>query len=117
MKKRITIRIDEDIVEWFKSLDGNYQTLMNDALDEYMFRGKILMEPESVNHTQRGSNINATEVVSRQIEAKGASVAVNINSIKKVIKTVEDVPNDWPGVSISPYTKERQTGRKKKGKK
>ena len=40
-KTRITIRIDEDILEWFRGeVDaaggGNYQTLINDALREYI---------------------------------------------------------------------------------
>lgn len=40
-KTRITIRLDDDIVEWFKARvheagGGNYQTLMNHALREYM---------------------------------------------------------------------------------
>jgi len=40
-KLRITIRLDKDVVEWFKSQveaagGGNYQTLLNDALREYI---------------------------------------------------------------------------------
>jgi uncharacterized protein (DUF4415 family) len=40
-KIRITIRLDKDIVEWFKSRveesgGGNYQTLLNKALREYI---------------------------------------------------------------------------------
>jgi len=40
-KQRITIRLDRDIVDYFKQkvLDaggGNYQTLINDALREHM---------------------------------------------------------------------------------
>jgi uncharacterized protein (DUF4415 family) len=40
-KTRITIRLDEDIVEWFRQQvheagGGNYQTLMNHALREYI---------------------------------------------------------------------------------
>jgi len=40
-KTRITIRIDDDILEWFRGeVDaaggGNYQTLINQALREYM---------------------------------------------------------------------------------
>lgn len=40
-KARITIRLDEDILEWFKrqveeSGGGNYQTLINQALREYV---------------------------------------------------------------------------------
>lgn len=40
-KTRITIRIDDDILEWFRSeVDaaggGNYQTLINNALREHI---------------------------------------------------------------------------------
>jgi len=40
-KTRITIRLDEDVVEWFKQQvhaagGGNYQTLINTALRKYM---------------------------------------------------------------------------------
>ena len=40
-KTRITIRIDDDILEWFrkkieKACGGSYQTMMNDALRAYM---------------------------------------------------------------------------------
>jgi len=40
-KTRITIRIDDDVLQWFRDQvnaagGGNYQTLMNQALREYM---------------------------------------------------------------------------------
>ena len=40
-KTRITIRIDDDILEWFrkqieKARGGSYQTMMNDALRAYV---------------------------------------------------------------------------------
>ena len=40
-KTRITIRIDDDILEWFRSQvdaagGGNYQTLINNALREHI---------------------------------------------------------------------------------
>jgi hypothetical protein len=40
-KTRITIRIDDDVLDWFRAQvhnagGGNYQTLMNTALREYM---------------------------------------------------------------------------------
>lgn len=40
-KTRITIRLDEDVVAWFREQvhragGGNYQTLMNQALREYV---------------------------------------------------------------------------------
>ena len=42
-KTRITIRLDNDIIEWFRSQvesagGGNYQSLMNAALREHMRR-------------------------------------------------------------------------------
>jgi uncharacterized protein (DUF4415 family) len=40
-KTRITIRLDDDILDWFRSQvetagGGNYQTLINEALRDYM---------------------------------------------------------------------------------
>ena len=41
-KTRITIRLDEEVIEWFRQQveaqgGGNYQTLINQALREYIF--------------------------------------------------------------------------------
>lgn len=47
-KTRITIRLDDDILEWFRSQadaagGANYQTLINQALREYIdARGELL---------------------------------------------------------------------------
>lgn len=40
-KTRITIRLDDDVLEWFRAQveeagGGNYQTLINEALKEYV---------------------------------------------------------------------------------
>ena len=35
-KKPITIRIDNDVIAWFKSRGGRYQVLMNQVLRQYM---------------------------------------------------------------------------------
>ena len=48
-KTRITIRIDEDILAWFKAQvhkagGGSYQTLINNALREYMASKKEPLE-------------------------------------------------------------------------
>lgn len=40
-KERITIRLDPDIIEWFRDRvkgGGNYQTLINEALREHIDR-------------------------------------------------------------------------------
>lgn len=48
-KTRITIRLDEDVLRWFRQQvdragGGNYQTLINDALREYMTRRREPLE-------------------------------------------------------------------------
>jgi len=48
-KTRITIRIDDDIVSWFRDQvdqagGGNYQSLMNRALRQYMSDAKEPLE-------------------------------------------------------------------------
>jgi uncharacterized protein (DUF4415 family) len=48
-KTRITIRIDDDVLEWFRQQvnaagGGNYQTLMNDALRSAMQERKRPIE-------------------------------------------------------------------------
>ena len=48
-KTRITIRLDDDLVEWFKDKvneagGGNYQTLINAALRDYVERQKEPLE-------------------------------------------------------------------------
>ena len=52
-KTRITIRIDDDVLEWFRAQahaagGGNYQTMMNEALREF-----IRTEYEPVEETVR----------------------------------------------------------------
>ncbi len=48
-KPRITIRLDDDVVQWFKAQvhqagGGNYQTLINHALREYMASTNVPLE-------------------------------------------------------------------------
>jgi uncharacterized protein (DUF4415 family) len=48
-KTRITIRIDDDILHWFKDQvhktgGGNYQTLLNAALREYVHQRREPLE-------------------------------------------------------------------------
>ena len=43
MKKQITLRIDADLIEWFRqqsTSDAGYQTRINEALREYMARAR-----------------------------------------------------------------------------
>jgi uncharacterized protein (DUF4415 family) len=47
-KIRITIRLDEDVIDWFRSqvdvMGGNYQTLINQALRGYVQNQKEPLE-------------------------------------------------------------------------
>lgn len=48
-KKRITIRLDEDVLEWFldqvdRAGGGNYQSLINDALRQHIRRTQEPLE-------------------------------------------------------------------------
>jgi uncharacterized protein (DUF4415 family) len=48
-KTRITIRLDEDVVGWFRDQvdnagGGNYQSLMNDALRQYIAHAREPLE-------------------------------------------------------------------------
>jgi len=48
-KTRITIRLDNEIIEWFRQAvtengGGNYQTMINDALLEYIHQQKEPLE-------------------------------------------------------------------------
>ena len=48
-KTRVTIRLDNDVLDWFRnqvdeSGGGNYQTLINNALQEYLARRREPLE-------------------------------------------------------------------------
>ncbi|MGA3025258.1 MAG: BrnA antitoxin family protein [Bryobacteraceae bacterium] len=48
-KTRVTIRLDDDVVEWFREQvdragGGNYQTLINGALHEFVNRTREPLE-------------------------------------------------------------------------
>ena len=48
-KTRVRIRLDEDVLAWFRAQveaagGGNYQTLINDALRQHMARSREALE-------------------------------------------------------------------------
>ncbi len=47
-KTRITIRLDDDVIDWFRDqvekAGGNYQSLINDALREHIGRSREPLE-------------------------------------------------------------------------
>lgn len=57
-KTRITIRIDDDVLDWFREQvhaagGGNYQTMMNQALREYTEGNSMEGGGESLEETLR----------------------------------------------------------------
>jgi uncharacterized protein (DUF4415 family) len=38
IKKQVTLRIDADVLDWFRGRDEKYQTAVNKALREHMLR-------------------------------------------------------------------------------
>ena len=36
IKRRLTIRLDADVIEWFKNNNDHYQTAINNALREFI---------------------------------------------------------------------------------
>ncbi|MGH7966369.1 MAG: BrnA antitoxin family protein [Candidatus Binatia bacterium] len=63
-KTRINIRLDEDVVAWFKEQvhragGGNYQSLINGALREYMSRRREPLE-ETLRRVLREELRNAS---------------------------------------------------------
>lgn len=45
-KKRITIRLDEDVVDYFKRQGAGYQTRINDMLKAYVLSQRMKEQPE-----------------------------------------------------------------------
>lgn len=65
-KVRITIRIDEDIIDWFREQvnaagGGNYQTLINKALREY------------VEHRTEALEKTLRRIIREELRKKGAA--------------------------------------------
>ena len=65
-KTRITIRLDNEILDWFRNKaneagGGNYQTMINDALREYTKQGSESLEKK------------LRRVIREELQKKGAA--------------------------------------------
>jgi len=63
-KTRITIRLDDDVLEWFrdavdKAGGGNYQTLINEALRQHVARTREPLE-ETLRRVIREEMVHLT---------------------------------------------------------
>ena len=64
-KTRITIRLDDDILQWFRnqvnaSGGGNYQTMINDALKQHILDKQTYKLEEVVRRVVREELVNFT---------------------------------------------------------
>jgi len=83
-KTRITIRIDQDILDWFRSQvheagGGNYQTLINNALREHMQR-----EAEPLEDTLR--RVLREELPGRRVSKKSLPSAKRTSRPNKAMQ-------------------------------
>jgi len=66
MKKQITIRVDEDVLAWFKSQGKGYQSKMNDALRRHDDKPNIdsgIEKPKNHIKTKRDARKKIIELV------------------------------------------------------
>ena len=71
MKKQITLRIDEDVLEWFKAQGKGYHGRMNDALRDHiaslMERGAPLVDTARKEYKPRHYTDPEVKKVERHI--------------------------------------------------
>jgi uncharacterized protein (DUF4415 family) len=54
-KRAISLRVDEDVLEWFKRAGPRYQSRMNAVLRSYMARMQELRRPRDRRGSRRGA--------------------------------------------------------------
>lgn len=52
-KQQVTIRVDLRVLDWFKKTSDQYQTLMNQALLEYMISHRKLQQKKKTRHAKK----------------------------------------------------------------
>jgi hypothetical protein len=82
-KTRITIRLDDEVLEWFRAKvhamgGGNYQTLMNAALKEHIAREHEPLEDtlRRVIREEFGNGVPAKPAVQRTVRSKPRAARV-----------------------------------------
>ena len=107
MKKSITIRIDEDVLEWFRSSGVGYQSRMNDALRNHI---DSLSSKKDLSKGPVEMVAFTTDVPPKKSDPAGAKQDV-IDSLKAKVALI-------PGKKSDPYFRPMEKkGSKKGGKK
>jgi len=55
LKRAISLRVDQDVLEWFKRAGPRYQSRMNAVLRSYMARMQELRRPPERRRSRRGA--------------------------------------------------------------
>jgi hypothetical protein len=89
-KTRITIRIDDDVLDWFRKQvheagGGNYQTMMNHALREYLEREDEPLE-ETFRRVLREVLPESSSARAKRVERKVPASKKKTTSVKKRAK-------------------------------
>jgi predicted XRE-type DNA-binding protein len=90
IKKPITIRLDTDVVEWFKSQDGKYQSNINNTLRE-------AMQNDSATRTTKGSIFDDLSVTDKEAE----NLKIKAQLMQQLIKIIKDTFNTQADAAIS----------------
>ena len=88
MKKQITLRIDEDLLDWFKSKGKGYHKLMHKALEKYRMFNTPHIDVQEYYKDPTSEEIRAASdiEISRRKEAK-LSATTNDQYFKPMPKT------------------------------
>jgi uncharacterized protein (DUF4415 family) len=55
IKRAVTIRLDADVLEWFRAQGAGYQTRLNQALREYVTQHRSKVSSKPAVHERRAS--------------------------------------------------------------
>lgn len=91
-KTRITIRLDKDLVDWFRSQveaagGGNYQTLINSALREYVREASSEIAEDSPRYGRVSGRGRGSASVAEKKTRKVAPVAIE----KRLLSRSDDL--------------------------
>ena len=109
MKKQITIRVDEDVLAWFKSQGKGYQSKMNDALRRHVDCVDVklrLFSCEEGGGVEIYPELDDKPNIDSGIEKPKSPIKTKRDAKKKII----ELNPGWTGG----YSKEQQTRKKAK---
>jgi predicted XRE-type DNA-binding protein/uncharacterized protein (DUF4415 family) len=89
-KQPVTIRLDSDVVAWFKAKSGKYQSNINTTLREAMLNN-------SVTHTVKGSVFDDLSVTDKEAE----NIKIKAQLMQQLTQIIKDTFSTQADVAIS----------------